>query len=180
MRGYVIAGSALSIAFGIYLAFQGDPSRTWLVQQVESVFGGRPRLPVVVYGSPPGARTVPAPPAGYPGGEWREPPRTLEPAAMRCAVTRLADGDTFSAGCTPGGGVRIRVRGVDTPERGEARYDEARLALDAMLRRCDYRVTVIPHHHNHDRIVGDVMCGSVNVGQAMDAAGWSKPVGARR
>ncbi len=180
MRRFVIAGAALSIAFGFFLAFQGDPSRTRLARLVTSVFGSGTRLPVVIYGSPP--RPVPgsAPSGGISDGEWREPPRTLQPAEMRCAVTHLTDGDTFSAGCTPGGDVRIRVRGVDTPERGEARYYEARGALDAMLRRCGFRVTVIPHHHSYDRIVGDVLCGGVNIGHAMDAAGWSKPVGARR
>lgn len=31
-----------------------------------------------------------------------------------------------------------------------------------------------------DRLVADVICRGVDVGRAMDAAGWSKPVGARR
>jgi hypothetical protein len=41
-------------------------------------------------------------------------------------------------------------------------------------------VVVIPHHMSHRRIVGDVLVGGENVGLAMDAAGWSKPTGARR
>jgi hypothetical protein len=41
-------------------------------------------------------------------------------------------------------------------------------------------LVLVPHHRSYDRIVADVICRGVDVGRAMDAAGWSKPVGARR
>ena len=54
------------------------------------------------------------------------------PVALCCfhcptfAVTRVVDGDTFISGrTTDGEELRIRLFGVDTPERGEACFDEA-------------------------------------------------------
>jgi endonuclease YncB( thermonuclease family) len=84
------------------------------------------------------------------------------------------DGDTLACA----GGTRVRLRGVDTAERGEAGWLAAR---DELRRRVAAgRVVVIPHHMSRGRIVGDVLVGGLNVGQAMDRAGWSKPIGARR
>lgn len=105
---------------------------------------------------------------------WTEPPRSLRPEPFACARPRALDGDTLQ--CR--GGTRVRLRGVDTPERGEPRYREATRELQRRLRGC--QVKVVPHHRSYDRIVGDVLACGVNVGQAMDAAGWSKPTGARR
>ena len=47
---------------------------------------------------------------------YREPARTLSGAPSSRAVSRVIDGDTVQ--CADGR--RIRLRGVDTPERGEA------------------------------------------------------------
>lgn len=107
--------------------------------------------------------------------EWREPAATLAPTPTPLTACRAADGDTLR--CT---GIRVRLRGVDTPERDEPRYRDAMRALQAMVEACEAGLTLIPHHRSHDRIVGDVLCGTVNLGHAMDAAGWSKPHGARR
>jgi len=49
-----------------------------------------------------------------------------------------------------------------------------------MLARCGWRVGLVPHHRTRGRIAASVYCHGVDVGRAMDAAGWSKPVGARR
>ena len=105
---------------------------------------------------------------------WQEPPRTLRPEPFVCAAPRALDGDTLV--CR--GGTRVRLRGVDTPEAGEPRHREATRELQRRLRGCEVRV--IPHHRSYDRIVGDVLACGENVGRAMDAAGWSKPEGARR
>ncbi len=35
-------------------------------------------------------------------------------------------------------------------------------------------LTVMPHHDSYRRVVADVLAGAVNVGAAIDAAGWSK------
>ncbi len=106
---------------------------------------------------------------------WVEPPRTLAPTPTALTACRAVDGDTLH--CT---GYRVRLRGVDTPEMGEPSYREATRALQRMVDDCAPGLTLIPRHRSHDRIVGDVLCTGRNIGQAMDAAGWSKPVGARR
>lgn len=116
-------------------------------------------------------QTPPPPPARA----WTEPPATLAPTPTTLAACRAVDGDTLH--CE---GIRVRLRGVDTPEAGEPRYREATRALQSMVDACRAGLTLIPRHRSHDRIVGDVLCERRNIGQAMDAAGWSKPVGARR
>ena len=107
---------------------------------------------------------------------WSEPPRSMPAEPIPCAVARVLDGDTIA--CADG--TRARLRGVDTPERGEPRHAEATAALAAMLARCGAWVVLIPHHMTRGRIAATVMCGGVDVGAAMDRAGWSKPIGARR
>ena len=117
-----------------------------------------------------------APPA--PSGDdpaWREPTATLAPTPAAIRACRAVDGDTLHCA-----GTRVRLRGVDTPEREEPNYREATRALQAMVDACRTGLTLIPHHRSYDRIVGDVLCGGQNIGQAMHAAGWSKPAGARR
>lgn len=117
------------------------------------------------------------PPAPRPGADapWREPAATLAPTPTPLQGCRAVDGDTLHCGA-----IRVRLRGVDTPERNEPRYREAGRALQAMVDQCRAGLTLLPHHRSHDRIVGDVLCAGTNLGHAMDAAGWSKPVGARR
>ena len=98
----------------------------------------------------------------------------MAPIPFACGSPRAIDGDTLS--CSDG--TRVRLRGVDTPERGEPRWREARQELQRQIDRG--WVNVIPHHSSRGRIVGDVYVGGRNVGRAMDQAGWSKPRGARR
>lgn len=111
---------------------------------------------------------------------WREPRRTF-PAAQRwdCQAIRWTDGDTLTARCEGlSQPVRVRLRGVDTPERGEARYREA--GAELRRRTEGQELVLLPHHRSHDRVVADVLAGRVNVGQAMDREGWSKPHCPRR
>ena len=106
--------------------------------------------------------------------QWREPPRSMPTSPTSCTVGRVIDGDTLR--CTDGR--RVRVRGVDTPERGEFRH---RQATEELRRRVEGQdITVVPHHRNRSRVVADVYQGGRNVGRDMDARGWSKPYGARR
>jgi endonuclease YncB( thermonuclease family) len=112
--------------------------------------------------------------APYAAQAWAEPPATLAPIPFACAAPRAVDGDTLD--CADG--TRVRLRGVDTVEHGEPGWRAAREELQRRV--SPGPVTVVPHHMNHGRIVGDVLVGGANVGQAMDAAGWSKLWGARR
>ena len=85
----------------------------------------------------------------------------------------VLDGDTLRARCD--GQARplaIRLRGVDTDERGQHRWHAAR---DELRRRtAGQALAVLPHHGSHRRVVADVLAAGVDVGAAMDAAGWSK------
>jgi len=105
---------------------------------------------------------------------WQEPPRTFPPGIRwSCVAVGWMDGDTLAARCDgQDGAVSIRLRGVDTDERGEGRHEAAR---DELRRRtAGQTLAVLPHHPSHRRVVADVLAGGVNVGAAMDAAGWSK------
>ncbi len=66
----------------------------------------------------------------------------------------------------------VRLRGIDTDKRGEGRWWRAREEL--RRRTADQVLAVVPHHHSHRRVVANVLAGGVDVGAAMDAAGWSK------
>jgi endonuclease YncB( thermonuclease family) len=105
---------------------------------------------------------------------WTEPPPTLPPIPFTCAAPRAIDGDTLKCAS----GVRVRLRGIDAVERGEPGWRRAWEELQGWVLLGP--VTVVPHHLSYSRIVGDVLVGGENVGLAMDAAGWSKPAGARR
>lgn len=105
---------------------------------------------------------------------WREPRRTY-PNDIRwnCTAVRITDGDTFKAMCFgQSGPVSVRVRGLDTDERGEPRWDAARQELRRRIE--GVSLTLAPHHQSHSRVVADVYANSHNVGWGMDEAGWSK------
>ena len=111
---------------------------------------------------------------------WREPARTFPTGeAWTCAAFRWADGDTLTATCTGRAEpVRVRLRGVDTVERGDARWRASRAELRGRTEAAP--LVVLPRHANHGRVVADVLVAGVNVGASMDAAGWSKGGCARR
>jgi endonuclease YncB( thermonuclease family) len=106
--------------------------------------------------------------------QWRGPPRSMQAGPQRYTDCRAVDGDTLA--CRQG---RVRLRGVDTPERGESGY---RAAQQELRRRTPGgTVTVVPHHRDrHGRVVGDVYARGQNVGRSMHADGYSKRRGARR
>lgn len=111
---------------------------------------------------------------------WREPPRVFPPGEVwNCAALRWADGDTLTVTCAEQAEpVRIRLRGVDTAERGTPDWHAARAELRRRTEAAP--LIVMPHHHSGRRVVADVLSGGVNIGLAMDAAGWSKETCPRR
>ena len=115
-----------------------------------------------------------AAPAAASACGWQEPPRTYpEGTRWSCVAVGWMDGDTFAARCDGHDApVSVRLRRVDTDERGEGRWEEAREELHR--RTAGRPLDVLPRHRSHRRVVGDVLAGGVNVGAAMDAAGWSK------
>lgn len=116
-----------------------------------------------------------SPPAwAAPNCRWREPPRTYPPGgAWTCDAIRWADGDTLTVRCAGHPApIRVRVRGVDTVERGRPGWSAARMQLRRMTEAT--QLVIRPHHGSHDRVVATVLARGRDVGRAMDAAGWSK------
>ncbi len=59
--------------------------------------------------------------------------------ARKETVTKIIDGDTIETSVRK---KRVRIQGIDTPERGEPGYSEAKKALKELLK--DEKVTVTP------------------------------------
>jgi endonuclease YncB( thermonuclease family) len=79
------------------------------------------------------------------------------------------DGDTFYVGADA-----YRLKGIDTPELGEARAEAARERLRALLRRGP--VTIVRRAEDvYGRIVADVYVGGRNVARVMKDEGYAKP-----
>tara|TARA_R110000787_G_scaffold31143_13_gene82869 strand:- start:942 stop:1355 length:414 start_codon:yes stop_codon:yes gene_type:complete len=90
---------------------------------------------------------------------------------------RVVDGDTFHLGA-----IRIRICGIDAPERGELGYSEARMALAQIIsgRRlrcipvgagsvCDGRSGAI----SHKRIVAQCFVGDADIAASMVRSGYA-------
>lgn len=93
----------------------------------------------------------------------------LRPHVVAPETIRVHDGDTFSTGDET-----IRLRGVDTPELGEAKSWEARRRLAELLRAGP--VTIVPRAEDiYGRTVADVYVGGRDVAALLRAEGYAKP-----
>ncbi len=82
---------------------------------------------------------------------------------------RLIDGDTFAYGAQ-----RIRIRGIDTPEKSESGGFEATQRLDLLLH--EGPVTIVPEAlDKYGRTVADVYVDGRNVAEVLKAEGYAKP-----
>ncbi|MBI2203334.1 MAG: thermonuclease family protein [Candidatus Rokubacteria bacterium] len=97
-----------------------------------------------------------------------EPQRRVtiwHPHVVSPAVVRVWDGDTFDAGDE-----RVRLRGVDAPERGSPGADAAARRLRELLRQGP--VTIVPRAEDaYGRTVADVYVAGVNVAAVLAAEG---------
>lgn len=91
------------------------------------------------------------------------------------SVTRIVDGDTFDIGKT-----RIRVCGIDAPERGEAGYSEATAALRDIVQGQTVQCTQVGSGTacdgrslptNRGRIVAQCFVGSTDIADMLVEAG---------
>lgn len=103
--------------------------------------------------------TVPA------GAQHRlPPPQTVPPSAIH-----VHDGDTFSVGT-----VKIRLRGIDTPELGAPWSRMAALRLAELLRLGP--VTIVPRAEDvYGRVVADVYVRGHDVSRVLRREGFAKP-----
>lgn len=97
---------------------------------------------------------VPAPPAGAPAG------------AVPVAVTNVVDGDTLDVRAAETT-LRVRLYGVDTPERGDACYREATERLRALA---GTQVLLVPDARTQDRYGRELRYVFTSDGQSIDAA----------
>ncbi len=82
---------------------------------------------------------------------------------------RLIDGDTFAYGAQ-----RIRIRGIDTPEKSESGGFEATQRLELLLH--EGPVTIVPEAlDKYGRTVADVYVDGRNVAEVLKAEGYAKP-----
>ena len=89
-------------------------------------------------------------------------------------LARVIDGDTIETT----NGERVRLIGIDAPERGEAGFDEAKEYLERLLDPGD-DVILQPGKDTYDRYgrqLAYVYLGDVFINEAMIASGWALPL----
>lgn len=94
-----------------------------------------------------------------------------------CRVLRVVDGDTLDAVCD-GPEERIRLLRVDTPEREERGYAEARSALRRLVDRREVRLLLEepsqPLRDRHGRLLAYVYVEGLNTSLELVRQGWSR------
>ncbi len=111
-------------------------------------------------------------PPDRPGpGTVSEAPAASAPATSSGVVTNVVDGDTLDVA----GFGRIRIIGIDTPERGACGYESATLALAAMV--LDKRVELVPgaadDADRYGRLLRYVDVGGTDAGLRLIEEGWA-------
>lgn len=96
-------------------------------------------------------------------------------AAGTWTVTRLVDGDTIDVRSASGEDERVRIIGIDTPERGECGFSEATDALAAVIG--ESKVTLVEggvdDRDRYDRILRYVDVDGVDAGLELIKQGWA-------
>lgn len=85
-------------------------------------------------------------------------------------VVRVADGDTFTLLVDNDTQVRVRLYGIDCPERGQPYNRVATEHLKQLLAKGDVRVKEMDVDH-YGRTIGMVYAGGINVNESLLAAG---------
>ena len=89
-------------------------------------------------------------------------------------VKRTIDGDTFilySVGVP--NEERVRLLGIDTPERGQPGFEAAKLFTDQWVRTGDFTLTTCKRD-SFGRLLGTLTRGTEDLGTALMAAGLAK------
>jgi endonuclease YncB( thermonuclease family) len=95
-----------------------------------------------------------------------------------CQVVKWVDGDTVDLKVDLGFSIfskqRIRLAGINTPEKGQTNYSEARnkaLELAPIGQQCSL---VCHGKDKYGRYIGNIAVGSVNVNQALLESGFAE------
>ena len=112
-----------------------------------------------------------APGPGATAEPTAEPTAELPPGAVVGIVTNVVDGDTVDVA----GVGRIRVIGIDTPERGACGFDSATYAMSALV--LGREVTLVPgavdDADRYGRLLRYIDVGDVDAGLQLIADGWA-------
>ena len=97
-------------------------------------------------------------------------------ATIRATLTRVFDGDTIEVRDESGRRLRIRLSGIDAPERGQSFGSEARVSLLRVLSAGPLLVEVESADRYH-RLLAKVTCAGRDASLAQIASGlaWSYP-----
>ena len=111
-------------------------------------------------------------PASTTAAPTTAPPATAPPRPAGTVVTHIVDGDTLDVST----GERIRLIGIDTPERGQCGFGEAAAALAAMV---DGREVVLVSGARDDtdrygRLLRYVEVDGVDANLEMIRSGWAR------
>ena len=80
------------------------------------------------------------------------------------------DGDTIKFAPSINGFSYARLPNIDTPEKGEAGFTQAKVALSGLIR--GKPLNICPVGTDRTRVVAHVFAGNVDVTQAMKRKGW--------
>lgn len=122
--------------------------------------------------------------AGFGGGYWAAPhaqqrtvQRTQKPTPPRIYYTqsefkfvKAVDGDTLDISDSEGAVTRVRLRSIDTPERGTHHFQAAKIGLEHMCQGKQIKLSKIGDGR-YGRISANVTCGKVNVNLQLLALG---------
>ncbi len=132
-------------------------------------------LAALLFGFVLGRATAPLRLSSLGSSTIRSLPDTLE--AISWQVTEVIDGDTIEI---RHGQLKERVRllRINTPERTERGYHEARAALQRLLNRAQVELVFerFGHHErdSHGRLIAYVFVGDRNINVEMVRLGWSR------
>lgn len=87
-------------------------------------------------------------------------------------VTRIADGDTFTMIFDNGFEVRVRLNGIDSPEKKQAFSNRAKQTLSDLI----YKKEVKVYYKSKDRygrVLGDIYIDNLNINQEMVRRGMA-------
>lgn len=87
-------------------------------------------------------------------------------------VTRIADGDTFTMMFDNGFEVRVRLNGIDSPERRQAYSNRAKQALSNLIFNKEVKV-YYESTDRYGRVLGEVHIDGINVNHEMVRLGMA-------
>lgn len=95
-----------------------------------------------------------------------------------CRVMNVVDGDTCDVEIDLGflvvTKVRVRLYGIDTPERGQPGWAEATAALKEMVLNKKVQLISYKHGEKFGRFLGELYVDEINVNQELLVRGFAK------